>query len=101
MELVLLRGAPKTLGRLAKDIRRPLMEEEAIVIFRELIRGVEYMHQVLASHRDIKLDNALVNDVGKVKLCDFGLSKIAGEDSMMKSSVGTITYLSPEVGAVS
>ena len=97
MELVTCRGKACSLGNLVKDLRRPLLETEAIVIFRELIRGVEYMHQVFASHRDIKLGNALLDDAGCVKLCDFGFAKVEGEDSIMKSSVGTMQYMAPEV----
>ena len=40
------------------------------------MQGISYMHQIGIVHRDIKLDNILLDCEKGVKICDFGVSKI-------------------------
>jgi len=47
-------------------------------------------------HRDIKLDNILLDQQGNVKICDFGVSKIMTQ-SVIKEQCGTPAYLAPEI----
>ena len=51
-----------------------LDEEEAKLIFGEVLEGVAHMHEKEVAHRDIKTDNILLNKHLKVKLIDFGFS---------------------------
>ncbi|KAL4811561.1 cytochrome P450 [Aspergillus unguis] len=62
--------------------KQKFTEDEARHIFRQLFDGLKYLHDRGIVHRDIKPENILVAD-GKlsVKLGDFGLAKIIGEDS--------------------
>lgn len=49
-------------------------------------------------HRDIKLDNILFDEKGKVKICDFGVSKHLGDLSeVMTEQCGTPAYIAPEI----
>jgi serine/threonine protein kinase len=48
-------------------------------------------------HRDLKLENTLPNSAPRLKICDFGYSKHAVNDSQPKSVKGTVAYLAPEV----
>jgi len=48
-------------------------------------------------HRDIKLDNILLNDHRTIKLCDFGVSKILKKDQMITEQCGTPAYIAPEI----
>jgi serine/threonine protein kinase len=49
-------------------------------------------------HRDIKLENILLDNLGKVKICDFGVSKILRDkDEKVKECCGTPAYMAPEV----
>eukprot|EP00983_Pelagomonas_calceolata_P073591 1152183-Pelagomonas_calceolata.AAC.4 len=60
--------------------------------------GVDYCHQSGICHRDLKLENTLLDGsaVPKLKICDFGYSK-SSQDSQPKSTVGTPAYIAPEV----
>ena len=49
-------------------------------------------------HRDIKLENILLDNLGKVKICDFGVSKILRDkDEKVNECCGTPAYMAPEV----
>ena len=49
-------------------------------------------------HRDIKLDNLLLDEHGLVKICDFGVSKILKEpNEKMTEQCGTPAYIAPEI----
>lgn len=66
-------------------------------LVRQMLKGVEYLHKNRIIHRDLKLDNILIND-GKIKICDFGLAILenAPADELRKFC-GTAVYMSPEV----
>jgi serine/threonine-protein kinase SRK2 len=73
-------------------------ESQARYFFQHLISGVEYLHNMRISHRDLKLENTLVDltSTPVLKICDFGFSK-GGFDSQPKTQIGTPAYISPEV----
>jgi hypothetical protein len=52
-----------------------LKEPYAKVIFKQIIDGLCYIHSKFIAHRDIKLDNILLDGKGNVKIADFGVSK--------------------------
>jgi len=55
--------------------RKRLDEETAKVLFKQVIEGIGYIHSKKILHRDIKLDNILLDGKGNVKIADFGVSK--------------------------
>nr|GEV26017.1 wall-associated receptor kinase 2-like [Tanacetum cinerariifolium] len=61
--------------------------------------GVSYCHAMQVCHRDLKLENTLLDGstAPRVKICDFGYSKSAVLHSQPKSAVGTPAYIAPEV----
>ncbi|EFJ28967.1 hypothetical protein SELMODRAFT_171183 [Selaginella moellendorffii] len=74
-------------------------EDEARFFFQQLISGVSYCHNMEVCHRDLKLENTLLDGspAPRLKICDFGYSKSSVFDSQPKSTVGTPAYIAPEV----
>ncbi|XP_048498006.1 serine/threonine-protein kinase SAPK2 isoform X2 [Beta vulgaris subsp. vulgaris] len=74
-------------------------EDEARFFFQQLISGVSYCHSMQVCHRDLKLENTLLDGSAapRVKICDFGYSKSSVLHSQPKSAVGTPAYIAPEV----
>lgn len=74
-------------------------EDEARFFFQQLIAGVSYCHAMQICHRDLKLENTLLDGspAPRLKICDFGYSKSAVLHSRPKSTVGTPAYIAPEV----
>ncbi|KAL1830011.1 hypothetical protein DCAR_0209411 [Daucus carota subsp. sativus] len=74
-------------------------EDEARFFFQQLISGVSFCHSMEICHRDLKLENTLLDGspTPRLKICDFGYSKSALLHSQPKSTVGTPAYIAPEV----
>lgn len=75
---------------------RRVSEEEGAMIFMQIMSAIEYMHNQDISHRDIKLENILIeNGSKKVKIIDFGFCCASKEK--LKIFCGTPSYMSPEI----
>jgi serine/threonine protein kinase len=55
-----------------------------------------YLHKKGIAHRDMKLENVLVDDRGYLKIIDYGLAKMLRDDQEATSFCGTPEYLAPE-----
>ena len=73
-------------------------EGEANYLFRQAIAGMEYLHNNSVAHRDMKLDNVLLDDSipPVLKISDFGFSK-GDADVNTFTTIGTPCYMAPEV----
>jgi len=72
-------------------------EDEARFYWQQLLQGVLYCHRKGLCHRDLKLENLLLDEKGEVlKITDFGFAKFQ-VDSMPKTILGTAVYVAPEV----
>jgi eukaryotic-like serine/threonine-protein kinase len=83
------------------QLHRRIPVDVAIFVVREVLRGLDYVHDAMALdlvHRDISPPNLLVGYRGDVKLTDFGLAKSAIKREMTSPGVvfGRYSYLSPE-----
>jgi len=74
---------------------RPFDERIAKHLFRQIVKALEYCHSKGICHRDIKLENVLVDETGRLKLIDFGLC--GGTANKCDDFVGTADYAAPEV----
>jgi len=84
---------------LSDKIKRGALEiVEAIDIATQISEGLTEAHQHRIVHRDIKPANILINKNGQVKILDFGLAKLLGQQHLTKAGqlIGTLAYTSPE-----
>ena len=67
-----------------------------IKIFKGLINGLVYLSQKNILHRDISLDNIMIDNNNNIKIIDFGLSRF-NQENTEKTIVGKNFYISPEI----
>jgi len=80
---------------------KPYPEVSARDIFKQLVSALGYTHQMGIAHRDIKLENILMDKNGQIRLIDFGLCDSVfdsnGKMRLCLESVGSPAYIAPEV----
>jgi serine/threonine-protein kinase len=91
-------------GTLKSKLRQLKSEDKEFSISEVVDYGIQmaealahaHRHQII--HRDVKTDNMMLTEDGKVKLTDFGLAKLRGGIQITKtgSTLGTAAYMSPE-----
>lgn len=64
---------------------------------RQILNGLNYLHDRDVVHRDIKCANILVHANGSIKLADFGLAKEMSKFNDLKSCKGSVYWMAPEV----
>lgn len=75
----------------------PLPTIRALEMMTQILSGLSAAHRAGILHRDLKPDNVLLADDGRVKLGDFGLARAITAHTSTGDLVGTIAYLSPEL----
>jgi tRNA A-37 threonylcarbamoyl transferase component Bud32 len=79
---------------------KKLTPEEALAVIPPLCDALQYAHEQGVVHRDIKPENLLLDKGGRVKIADFGIAKMVGEDSSVglaeSQPAGTPQYMAPE-----
>ena len=74
-----------------------LSEPQAKPLFLQILRGLEYIHSQRILHRDIKLDNILIDQSSNLKICDFGISRTIIPSHRMTEQSGTPAFMAPEI----
>ena len=78
--------------------RRKLSEKTAKFLFRQIILGIKHIHSKKIVHRDIKLENILIDLNNNIKICDFGIGRILkNEKQLLYDKCGTPMYMAPEI----
>ncbi|KAG0704027.1 Pkinase-domain-containing protein [Suillus ampliporus] len=74
-----------------------LSERESSIIFGQLALAVAYLHEKGIVHRDLKLENVLLDERCRVKLGDFGFTREYDRGVYMETFCGTTGYAAPEM----
>ncbi|XP_061663537.1 NUAK family SNF1-like kinase 1 [Syngnathoides biaculeatus] len=77
--------------------KRKLLETDARSIFRQITSAVHYCHKIGVVHRDLKLENILLDQHLNVKLADFGLSSPYQKGTLLQTFCGSPLYAAPEI----
>lgn len=87
------------LGNLSDYIKDngSLDEGLAKTVFNQVVKAVNYLHNLNLAHRDIKLENILLDLGMNAYLCDFGLMQNINDEQQTTSHKGTPAYVPPEV----
>ncbi|KAF8942274.1 hypothetical protein BGZ47_006657 [Haplosporangium gracile] len=74
-----------------------MTEDEIRAIFRQICDAVYHLHSNKIVHRDIKDENVILDQKGKIQLIDFGSSAYLKEGKKFDTFCGTLDYAAPEV----
>lgn len=90
-------------GRTVRDVLREfgrLSPEQALTILDPVLQALDAAHAAGFVHRDVKPENVLLTDDGRVKVADFGLARAISAGNATAATqgllIGTVAYLSPE-----
>uniref|UniRef100_A0A7R9YZB3 non-specific serine/threonine protein kinase n=1 Tax=Chlamydomonas euryale TaxID=1486919 RepID=A0A7R9YZB3_9CHLO len=79
--------------------RKRMREGDAAHALQQIVSGLDYCHQHEVVHRDIKLENILLDASNRMKLIDFGLSAFYIVGKKLKVHCGSPSYAAPEIVA--
>ncbi|GAA3812631.1 Stk1 family PASTA domain-containing Ser/Thr kinase [Nocardioides panacisoli] len=79
----------------------PMSPERALALLEPVLSALASAHRAGLVHRDVKPENVLIADDGRIKVADFGLAKAVSADTQHTATqgvlIGTVSYLAPEL----
>ncbi|KUM40649.1 Stk1 family PASTA domain-containing Ser/Thr kinase [Arthrobacter sp. EpRS71] len=75
----------------------PLPPRLALALIDPVIEGLAAAHRAGLIHRDVKPENVLIADDGRIKVGDFGLARAISANTSTGALIGTVAYLAPEL----
>lgn len=79
----------------------PMPPARALALLEPVLSALAAAHRAGLVHRDVKPENVLISDDGRVKVADFGLAKAVSADTQHTATqgvlIGTVSYLAPEL----
>ena len=91
-------------GHTLRDVIRkeaPMSPTRALSLIDPVLSALAAAHRAGLIHRDVKPENVLIADDGRVKVADFGLAKAISSDTQHTATggvlIGTVSYLAPEL----
>ena len=83
---------------LCQNPGRKIQEAHVAYILREILQGLQTLHELGKLHRDIKSENVLMNMEGDVKVSDFGFTaQLTQGHEYRKTQLGTAFWMAPEI----
>jgi beta-lactam-binding protein with PASTA domain len=91
-------------GHTLRDVIRkeaPMPPAKALALLDPVLSALGAAHHAHLVHRDVKPENVLIADDGRIKVADFGLARAVGADTQHTATggvlIGTVSYLAPEL----
>ena len=86
-------------GELYKIVKSQKRLQEPMVKFyaAQMVLALGYLHSKDIVHRDLKLENVLIDQDGYIQIIDFGLARMLGKSQAAFTMCGTPEYLAPEI----
>jgi calcium-dependent protein kinase len=91
-------------GELFQEIvdKGPFNENYSAYVMFQILSAINYCHNMKIVHRDLKPENILIvdrdkNNYPRIKICDFGTSKMFEKGAIQRKLVGSSYYIAPEV----
>lgn len=72
-------------------------EAEARRYFRQIVSAIDYVHRNCIAHRDLKIENILIDQNGNIKIIDFGLSNFYDNKALLNTCCGSLYFAAPEL----